>query len=195
MQPELKQLLSRYHDGEVSPEEATEVESLLERDADAMAYLTSLDEMATAYRVVAEEQLSQVSFDGFWQRIETEIAAAPPVEQAVPSPGFGAQIANAFQSIFGAHKGAWAAASAAACTVALVMSFVGGPVTERVIERQIIVVESIDQLDQNNLVLVNSLKDDDTAVIWMLPNVQADDEEGHEDDLDDGDVVITDEAL
>jgi hypothetical protein len=75
------------------------------------------------------------------------------------------------------------------------MSFVGGSVTERVIERQIIVVESVDQLDQKHLVLINSLKDENTAVIWMLPNVQIDDEEGLDDDLDDGDVVIIDEAL
>ena len=104
-----------------------------------------------------------------------------------------ARLGAMMSSVFGAHKGAWIAAGAAACAVALIMSQFG--TTERVIERQIIVVESVDQLDQNNLVLVNSLKDDNTAVIWTLPNVNSQEQAPAEESQDDDDVVIVDEPL
>ena len=192
MRSELIHLLERYHDGEVSPAEAAEVESLLEQDTSAVAYLANLDEMSSVYRDVVDEQLSGVSFDGLWERVQAELEPAPALAPA-PSPGFAARLGAMMSSVFGAHKGAWIAAGAAACAVALIMSQFG--TTERVIERQIIVVESVDQLDQNNLVLVNSLKDDNTAVIWTLPNVNSQEQAPAEESQDDDDVVIVDEPL
>lgn len=194
MQPELAQLLERYHDGEVSPDETARVESLLESDSEALAYLGGLDEMTTSYRHVIEDQLDGVQFDGLWARIHEQIQpeATTPVAAEAPRP---ANSVIAFlTSLFSDHKGAWIAAAATACAVAVVMSFVGGP-TERVIEKQIIVVESVDQMDESNMVLVNSLKDDNTAVIWMLPNAAANDEADDNQDSDDSDVVIEDEPL
>lgn len=193
MQPELAQLLERYHDGEVSPAEASRVEALLESDASALEYLGALDEMTTSYREVVTDQLADVQFDGLWAKVHAEIQPAPVAPVQAESTGLG--IGGFLKSIFADHKGAWIAAAATACAVAAVMSFVGNPTTERVVEKQIIVVESVDQMDENNMVLVNSLKDDNTAVIWMLPNAGAEDDANDSDEGDDSDVVIIDEAL
>jgi hypothetical protein len=195
MQPELAQLLERYHDGEVSADEIARVESLLESDAAALTYLGTLDEMATSYREVVADQMAGVQFDGLWTQIhaqiQTEVATPAVVEQ-----GLGAKVGAFLKSIFADHKGAWIAAATTACAVAAVMSFVGNPTTERVIEKQIIIVESVDQMDQDNMVLVNSLSDDNTAVIWMLPNKAAGDEaDQNEDSEGDSDIVIEDEPL
>ncbi len=194
MQPELAQLLERYHDGEVSADETARVESLLESNVDALAYLGTLDEMATSYRGIVADQLADVQFDGLWSQIHAQIQpeVAAPVVATPASSG----IAAFFKSLFADHKGAWIAAGATACAVAVVMSFIGNPTTERVIEKQIIIVESVDQMDENNMVLVNSLKDDNTAVIWMLPNSASNDEaEDNQDSEGDSDVVIEDEPL
>ena len=179
MRPEMLKLLERYHDRETSAEEAAEVEALLERDVDALDYLGMLDEMSEFARASVEEELADVSFDGLWEGIQAGIRTDVNKSAAITRLGFAAKARAWIGSLFADHKGAWIAATAAASAVALVMAFFGGN-EPPVIEKHIIIVESVDQVDPNNLVMVNSLKDDNTAVIWMLPNSQEEKENGNE---------------
>ena len=207
MTPELQKLLERYHDREVSPEESTEVEALLERDVNALEYLGGLDEMTELVQTAVDMRVSTVSFEGFWDGVSTriqeeeELALAREVKAAEPS--FGERVMTWLRAIFVEHKSAWITAAATAAAVALVLSFMnppsGGPdegtPTVVKVEKHIIYVDSVDNPDKESMVLVNSIEnksEGDTKVIWLLPN--QDDDPQAEDDEDDG-IEIVDEPL
>lgn len=199
MKPDKFKLLERYHDGQVSPEEAAAVESMLERDPEALDYLGSLDEMAELARMAVDESMAQVSFEGMWSRIETQIQAHDQAAQVAARPQAEPQRGGLLawlKELFTEHKGAWITAGATAFAVALVMFAFGNQQPERVIERQIVVVDSVDQVDPNATVLVKHIEGDNTAIIWTLPQTKQaapEEPEGEEDDNEG--VEITDEPL
>lgn len=209
MTPELQKLLERYHDREVSPDESTEVEALLERDVEALEYLGGLDEMTELVQTAVDMRVSTVSFEGFWDGVSTriqeeeEMALARKTEAS--EPGFAERLMSWLKAIFVENKGAWITAAATAAAVALVLSFmnppannVGGPevaTSPKVVEKHFIYVDSVENPDKESMVLVNSIEDKskgDTKVIWLLPS--QDDEPQAEDDEDDG-IEIVDEPL
>ncbi len=222
MKPELQKLLERYHDGEVSPQEATEVESLLERDVEALEYPGNLDAMAEMVQTTVHQQVAAVSFDGFWDSIQARIEEEEFSQAKTPAaPSFFESVTGWLRTLFVDNKTAWITAAATAAAVALVMSFMGNgannagpgvnpgtPVAEgtRIIERHIVYVDSVDKADPESMVLVNSIKEVDgqdgpTPVIWLVPSKDNQNspekgqaEEDNADDENDG-IEIVDEPL
>lgn len=203
LQVEQLELLQRYHDGEVSEAEAAEVEALLARDRDALEALGLMDDMADLMREADDHELAMVSFDGLWDGVKAGIAeqaaadaaAAKKAEQG--SGGF----LQWLKELFVGHKGAWITAMATAAAVALVLSFVGDrtgePTIEKVVEKHYIYVDSVNKADPESTVVVNSMQDEGSAVIWLLPNAaegndapSANDETDEDEDADDSDGVI-----
>lgn len=225
MTPELRQLLERYHDGEVSPEETARVESLIEQDVEALEYLALLDDQGDLFRAQVHREVDAVSFEGFWDGVSDGIAKAEAADRAAAeaearanAPGFGERVGAWLKTIFVEHRSAWITATATAAAVFVVMNYMvpeqtvaptPGPApgpsvaaqdAPKVIERHIIYVDSVDKADPESMVLVNSIKEEDTAVIWLLPNqqgqgaaLQARDDEQQEED-DEG-IEIVDEPL
>ena len=74
-----RELLERYHDGELSERASERVESLLAASAEDQQNLVHLERLGELLRVMNEEQLSEVSFDGFEQRVAIGIK-----QQALP---------------------------------------------------------------------------------------------------------------
>jgi anti-sigma factor RsiW len=63
------ELLQRYHDGELSERATRRVEAQLAASADDQQALVRLERLGEMLRVMSEEQLAEVSFDGFEQRV------------------------------------------------------------------------------------------------------------------------------
>jgi len=215
--PEHKEkLLERYHDGEVSSEEAFEVEELLKNEGLALSFLGDLDEIGEFLRDDDAHLSSQVSFENLWDNIQTGIdsqraADAAALEASLPSTG--ERLSGWLRAFFGEYKVAWVTAGATAAAVALVMSFMNDNTVQepsidslannavnttpntgvKVIEKHYIYVDSVDKADPNSTVVVNSMQDDDTAVIWLLPE----NNQGNKDDNnnDDDSVQIDEEPL
>ncbi len=187
MSHEMMKLLERYHDQEVSPEEAIRVEEMLTSQPEALDYLGALDEMAELARTAIDVDVAEVSFDGLWSRIETQIEATPtPVTQAAQvtpdSQGAWSKLSAWFGELFTEHKGAWVTAGATAAAVALVMAFFVDKPAERIIERQMVVVDSVDKIDPGSTVLVNHIEGSNTAIIWTLPQTEGNDQDPAEED-------------
>jgi hypothetical protein len=194
MQPDKFKLLERYHDGQVSAEEAAAVERLLEQDPEALEYLGGLDEVAEMTRMLVEEELSKVSFGGLWSRVEVGIKAHDQAVAAAKAPAAPAPqgLWSWLRGLFAEHRGAWVTAGATALAVALVMAAFGQFGGERVIERQIVYVDSVDQANAEGTVLVKHIEGNNTAIIWTLPAAQPSPEKEEEDE---GGIEIIDEPL
>jgi hypothetical protein len=183
LRPDQLKLLERYHDGEVTAQERAEVEALLARDTEALDFLGAMDESSSMLRVSFAQPAAAANFDGLWARLEPGLDAhdralkAARAPAAVPTQGFLARVTAWLSEGFVAHKGAWVTAGATAFAVAGVMvgvhEFYGGGQTTKIIERQVVVVDSVDKIDPNSTVLVNHASDDGTTVIWTLPNTPA----------------------
>jgi anti-sigma-K factor RskA len=196
--PENYELLQRYHDGEVSVEEAAEVEALLARDRESLDFLGHLDAMRELTQAAEARVLEGVSFDNFWGAVESRIAVGAPEPARAAAPtreeaGLGAWI----RSLFAEHKSAWVTAGATAFAVALVLAAFQALSThddpvQKVIEKHFVYIDSVDNSDPESTVLVSSLKDDGSAVIWLLPNS---DEASSDDEAGDEGVVIEEEPL
>jgi hypothetical protein len=205
MTPEMQKLLERYHDREVSTAESSQVEDLLAKDAAALEYLGSLDEIAEMYQTAVHSRVGETSFDGFWGKVSARIAAEEQAQQALGQPetqGLAARLGSWLHSIFIEHKSAWITACATAAAVALVLSFMGPPTVNNTdggsivkVEKHIIYVDSVENPNEDSMVLVNSIEDKtkgETKVIWLLPNQMEEDQA--EDNEDDG-IEIVDEPL
>lgn len=109
--------LARYHDGELSDEERERIEAALAAaPAGDRAYLGRLDRIGDLVRLMNEEELAQVSFDGFADRVAAGIRAAGPPPLA--------ERARIWVSEFVEHRRiVWIpAASLAAAAIALVVA-------------------------------------------------------------------------
>lgn len=196
--PENHEILQRYHDGEVSPEEAIEVEKILARDGAALDFLGQLDAMREIAQAANDEMLAGVSFDGLWERVEGEItagntAAIQPAQPQQPTLG------EWLRALFAEHKNAWVTASATALAVAAVLAAfqifsVHEGSVQKVVEKHYVYIDSVDNADPDSTVLVSSLKDDGAAVIWLLPSASDTNSDDGDEELEEG-VVIEEEPL
>ncbi len=182
--PQQLELLQRYHDNECSPPEQAEVEALLERSPDALDALARLDNLSELYQLHDQSVLARTSFDGLWSNVQHAIAqdaaqasaaAAAAKAPAEPQRGLFAWLAD----LFAGHRTAWLTAAATAAAVALVFIALkpGEHATvETVVEKHYIYIDSVNKADPQSTVVINSLQDEGSAVIWLLPNA-ADGEE------------------
>lgn len=73
---EIAPLLERFFDGEVVSEEMAVVQALMNERDDVADYLAELDTLRASVRVGNEQLVGAVSFDGFWDALESKIGPA-----------------------------------------------------------------------------------------------------------------------
>jgi anti-sigma factor RsiW len=116
--------LTRYHDGELSASERKRIEEALRTSpAEDRAQLEKLDRLGDLLCIMHEEQVSQMSFDGFADRVAEEIRAAE-------KPGLGERLGVWFAEFFEHRRIVWIPAASlvgAAAAVLLVLPLVRGP--------------------------------------------------------------------
>ncbi|MDJ0764766.1 MAG: hypothetical protein QNJ97_17430 [Myxococcota bacterium] len=122
--PKLTQkLLEQYHDGELSPRKARWVEQQLRNSPEHAEALKKIAKMGTLLNLMAEETLSDVSFEGFETRVAAGIRTAA-------RPGLKERI-NVWVSEFITHRRTiWvptAGIATAAIAVLIALPFVSGP--------------------------------------------------------------------
>ena len=69
-------LLERYLDGELKPQKARQVERLLEESPEHQESLSELAKIGDLLRLMNEERLSDVSFEGFKSQVDRQIRTA-----------------------------------------------------------------------------------------------------------------------
>ena len=114
----IKELLERYHDGELNESQRRSVEAVLAESPDAKGSLDRLERLGDLLRVMHEEEAADVSFDGFEQRVLNSLDKG---EQ----PGFGERMRVWLGEFFEHRKPVWipaAAVTAAAACVVLVLA-------------------------------------------------------------------------
>ena len=204
------ELLQRYHDGEVNETEAAEVEALLTKDKESLEAMGFIDDMAELVRESIEVDMATVSFEGFWDGvkvgIDQNIAEEEKARARLAAPqNESTGVVQWLKELFVGHKGAWITAAATAAAVAIVLVAVQGAgdkgATETVVEKHYIYVDSVNKADPQSTVVINSMQDEGSAVIWLLPNAeendgdQNDESNTDEDETGDDDVVIETEPL
>jgi anti-sigma factor RsiW len=116
--------LARYRDGELSASERKRVEEALRTaPAEDRAHLEKLDKLGDLLRVMHEEQVSRVSFDGFAARVAEGV-------RATEKPGFGERLGVWLAEFFAHRRAVWIPAASlvgAAAAVLLVLPLVRGP--------------------------------------------------------------------
>ncbi|MEM1350123.1 MAG: hypothetical protein AAGI01_16305, partial [Myxococcota bacterium] len=83
---ELIPLLERFHDGEVTEEEAEELATLVGEREDAMAYLRGLDTLKRGALASRDQMLEDVDFGEFWSTLSARITQED-VPKVVEFPG------------------------------------------------------------------------------------------------------------
>jgi hypothetical protein len=146
-----------------------------------------------------------------WAGVHAGINAQRAADAAAlkaSQPPLSARLTTWWKTFFFEYKVAWMTAAATAAAVALVMSFMdndsvpnatNSPIANvtndsgvKVIEKHYIYVDSVDQADPNSTVVVNSMQEDNTAVIWLLPDGEKPDDD---DENVDNSVQIEEEPL
>jgi anti-sigma factor RsiW len=120
-----RELLERYHDGELSAKARKRVEALLAESPEARASLDQLEKLGNLLRVMNEHSVSSVSFDGFEKRVINGL-------EQERRPGLGERLRVWAGEFFEHRKVVWipsAAVVAVAATVVLVFAFVSSPQT------------------------------------------------------------------
>ena len=115
--------LARYRDGELSASARQRVEEALRTSPEDRAYLERLDRLGELLRVAHEEQTSQMSFEGFAERVAAGI-------RADEKPGFGERLGVWLSEFFENRRVVWIPAVSAVGAVAallLVLPLVRGP--------------------------------------------------------------------
>src|SRR5688572_27427752 len=79
------ELLMRYYDGEVSPDEAETVEAALEKDPELAERLSAFDQVGDFVRALSHERMSKdVNVaDAVMRKIATQAATVPPASKVV----------------------------------------------------------------------------------------------------------------
>ncbi len=75
---ELAPLLERFFDAEVVDEEMIAVQALINERDDVADYLATLDGLRASVRVSNDHAIENVSFDGFWDSLESRLEVEPP---------------------------------------------------------------------------------------------------------------------
>ena len=115
------ELVERYLDGELKPRKAREVEQLLEASPEHRETLETVGKIGDLLRLMNEENLKDVSFEGFKSQIDREIRA-----DTRPSLLSGAKIW--VTEFLDNRRVVWVPAAAAAGALALALIFLpSGP--------------------------------------------------------------------
>jgi anti-sigma factor RsiW len=116
--------LTRFHDGELSASERARIEGALQGAADGdLAHLEKLDKLGDFLRLMHEEQSSQVSFDGFAERVAAGI-------RAQEKPTAVARLSVWLSEFFEHRRIIWIPAASlvgAAAAVLIALPFMGSP--------------------------------------------------------------------
>jgi anti-sigma factor RsiW len=168
-------LLQSYYDGELLFDEKLQVEEHLMGCEDCRARLESLRAMGEMVQLSNEALFEEVSFEGFFDRIEAEIKRDESLSPQ-RKPGLWDQLVKPIAGFFTAHKPILATSLVTAILVAVVFVIFGQQETT-VIEKPVVVqqpevvVEKV-AYDENSTVLISSTPDDDTTVIWLIDEYQ-----------------------
>ncbi len=117
-----EKMLARYYDGELSPKQAQKVEKIL---AESKAHESSLNNMVRIgdlLRLMNEENLNDVSFDGFHEKVKTGI-------KRQQTPGIMERIGVWVSEFFEYRPAIWVpsfAVAAAAVALLLILPIVTG---------------------------------------------------------------------
>ncbi len=87
----LESMLLRFHDDEVTAEEAAEVEHLMSAREDVASYLGGLGELELGVKSATAEAVDAVDFSGFWGRLEDAMDASEELT-GEPEQDEGAQV-------------------------------------------------------------------------------------------------------
>ena len=169
-------MIQSYYDGELLFDQKTEVEEHLSNCSECQTCLEALRELSESVQISNEVALQDVSFDGFFERIEAQIQ-----QDAVPlKESFWGRFIKPVVEFFGAHKPILATSMVTAILVALVLIPIiknqGTTVIERektvIVQQQPqVILESV-AYDENSSVLISSTPNDETMVIWLLDSQQ-----------------------
>lgn len=107
--------ISAWMDGELTPEEAREVEARLEQDPALREEVESLRALGRVLHRAAERWEDEVSFDGFYDRVAEALPAEAPAR-----PARRAGLWAGLSDLFRGHR------SAVAAAVATLLVVVGG---------------------------------------------------------------------
>lgn len=111
------ELLERYVDGELRPHRARQVERLLDDSPEFQSSLDEIVQLGDLLRMADEEQLKDVSFEGFRTQVERDIRAA-----STP-PGLAERLKVWASEFFDNRRAIWVPAVATIGAVALVVAF------------------------------------------------------------------------
>lgn len=118
-----RELLERYHDGELSPSARRRVEALLAESPEDRASLDRLQRLGDLLRTMSEDEVAATSFEGFGQRVMNGLDRAP-------RPRIGERLRVWLGEFFEHRKVVWiptaAVVTAAACAM-LIFAFVTAP--------------------------------------------------------------------
>jgi hypothetical protein len=109
-----KELLERYHDGELNESQRRSVEAMLAESPEAQSSLDRLQRLGDLLRAMNEEEVGAVSFDGFEQRVMNGLERG---EQ----PKLGERMRVWLGEFFEHRKVVWIPAAAVAAAAACVM--------------------------------------------------------------------------
>ena len=111
-----EKILAQYYDGELSGAKKAKARALIDSSPDNADALRNMEAMSNLFQVMKEENLENVSFDGFDKRVLNQIQQS---EQSVP---FGEKIRVWFKEFFAHRKTVWvpvASIAGAACAALL----------------------------------------------------------------------------
>lgn len=118
-----RELLERYHDGELNESARRRVEAMLAESPEDRAALDQLQRLGDLLRVMSEDEVAAASFEGFGQRVMNGLDRAP-------RPGVGERMRVWLGEFFEHRKVVWiptaAVAAAAACAM-LIFAFTTAP--------------------------------------------------------------------
>ncbi len=101
MEPLSEDIIGRYYDGELSPGQRAHVEKALMASADARRELSANARMSEAFRILGEDSLDGVSFDGFDKRVMNL------VQSRVERPGAVERLRVYLKEFFDYRKVVW----------------------------------------------------------------------------------------
>lgn len=130
--PDFEVQLSRYFDGELSPEESSRIEARLLEDPDAQMLLERFDETRSLLRDSFHAEVTRTDFSDFWTGIEAEIdrqglvpGRAPQLEHPRTTAGWWERL-KAWTTNLGFQPMGFGLAMAASALLAVGVSLLSG---------------------------------------------------------------------
>jgi anti-sigma factor RsiW len=188
--------VSRYFDGEMTPEEQRAFDARLESDTELQAELSAMRITSELVQAQTQEHVAQASFDGFFERISAEVPMTAMAAEPAPTPAAQAQP----PASLGAKLKAWwsrnwtpvlIGAAAAAAVAFFVMRDDGTAAADgeapMVAESGEVTVDEVNNDGPTTVLISMPADDDDSTVIWLLD--EEDDEATDDGALDEEDPI------